>query len=90
METSKTTTGRNYKVSERTARLADCLVASQELYAKVFTIASEIYGEDNEAIQQPLLKVFEATQEEICKIMNGNIIANIGDLHNLANPQVSL
>ena len=81
---------RNYRVSDLTARLADCLVESQALYAKVFSIASEIYGEDNDAIHKPLLDTFEATQEAICRIMNGNIIANIGDLNNLGKQQVEI
>ena len=79
---------RNYKVSSVTARLIDCLVASQELYGEVFTIASELYGEDDEAIQKPLLDSFMNVQEEICKIMSGSVINNIGDTANLAQPQV--
>lgn len=81
---------RSYKVSPITARLVDCLVESQELYGKVFTIASELYGEDEEAIQKPLLDSFMKCQEEICKIMNGSVISNIGTIANLSKPQVAI
>lgn len=81
---------RNYKVSAVTARLVDCLVASQELYGEVFTIASELYGEDDEAIQKPLLDSFMGVQDEICKLMSGSVIANIGTTANLAQHQVEI
>ena len=81
---------RNYKVSPLTARLVDCLVASQDLYGEVFTIASELYGEDDDKIQKPLLDSFMKCQEEICKIMNGSVIYNIGTLANLQKPQVEI
>lgn len=81
---------RNYKVSSITARLVDCLVESQDLYGKVFTIASELYGEDDDAMQKPLLDSFMKCQEEICKIMSGSVISNIGDMANLSHTQVEI
>lgn len=81
---------RGYKVSPSTARLLDCIIASQSIYSEVYSIASELYGEDNEAIQKPLLDAFNEAQEQILRVMGGGIVNNLGTLSNLEKQLVEV